>query len=139
MPHLDNVLSRYLFYSSEFNRNTRFVSTSVFSRKQEKGFSIFDTTDLCHLDNWELARSYATESYARQGRPLLGRFDTQTRNYINADLRVTGDMPPPRHYIVMGMPVNADNTGLPLSKRQVLASKCILHLISDDVEWEKCL
>lgn len=116
-------LSRFIYFSDQINWITKKVKSSLFSKKHPRGFSVFETTD---LDEESIKKIELRD--ARKGnenkKPPYGRCDMSVRNYKKGNLDIQEDMPPPRHYNILGMPVKNDLTDANnLNIRQEMANK----------------
>lgn len=127
MPHdlePEDVLSRFLVHNRYINYEKGVVNTSVFSEKHPNGFSVFKTTALDEATIWGLATTHVITDSSKN---LYGRCDLQTRYYLDAELTIDKQEPPPLHYNVFGMPVTtAMDAARKLTHRQIMVTKAKL-------------
>ncbi len=83
----DDIFSRYMFFRSDIDFEKRILKTSAFSGRHDKGFSVFETTNLLEEQIWKIGRK-VEKGYLRKNRPMLGRGDLEVRFYQKANLEI---------------------------------------------------
>lgn len=112
------------------------IKSSVFSNKDNE-LSVYETTGLKHEKIWSIGKIEVANKRA-DNRPMLGRFDLESKHYINANLDTKRYEPPERHCTIFGMPVGSSlEKAKKLALRQKMVDSSTLHLIEDNPDWAK--
>ena len=133
-----DILTHFLFFSSDINLPERAIKSSVLSKKHPNGFSVFETTGANHIDVWGVGKQYVAPSFEKHNPPryMVGRYDIPSKYYTDASLTIELSEPPPKHYNIHGMPVSTSLIeAIHLSHRQVIVRDAKLYLIADVPAW----
>jgi len=96
-------LTRYLFDSGKFAATKGRVKPGVFVPAKNGTTSVFRTSGLSDLQNWETGNSVANELQ----RTLLARAEVKA-SCVPEPLRIDPSEPPPRHANIVNWPESRD-------------------------------